>query len=165
MENTKFYFLTVFILMYKSESSADCIDFSKKCQAFCLKQSGGVASRQCWGVPKYRFCKCDDMTVYHVPGYPCEHSTCPEESKTNEPLPTPTSTTPTNGTPLENKKLSCKDFKLKCQQLCLKKSGGVATNQCWGNPKYRYCKCDDQSVHNIPGYTCEHPSCPKEENR
>ena len=84
MKNTKVYFLSVFIFMYISELSADCIDFSNKCQAFCLKQSGGVASRQCWGVPKYRFCKCDDMTEYQIPGYPCEHPSCPAESKTNE---------------------------------------------------------------------------------
>ena len=162
MEKTSVFFLILLIVMCSKGSSANCIDFKKKCQAFCLAQSGGVASNQCWGVPKYRFCKCDDMTVYHVSGYPCEHSSCPDESKNNDPLstqaPTPSTTVAQQG----NKKFGCKDFKLQCQQLCLKKSGGVATNQCWGTPKYRYCKCDDQSVHIIPGYTCDHPTCPTE---
>ena len=119
--------------MYASQSSANCIDFKKKCQTFCLAQSGGVASNQCWGVPKYRFCKCDDMTVYHVPGYPCLHSTCPEESKTSEAEAIQIETTSTTEAVIEDKNLSCKDFKLKCQQLCIKKSGGVVNKLCYAN--------------------------------
>merc|ERR1712038_672158 len=83
MAKIAFYFLILIILMYSKESSADCLDFKKKCQTFCLAKSGGLVSNQCWGNPKYRFCKCDDMTVYHVPGYPCEHSTCPEEASSS----------------------------------------------------------------------------------
>ena len=160
MAKIALYFLIMVILVYTKESSADCLDFKKKCQTFCLAKSGGVASNQCWGNPKYRFCKCDDMSGYHVPGYPCEHSTCPEEAKNEKPLSTQAPSSSSTVSPSGKKKMSCKDFKWKCQQLCLKKSGGVATNQCWGNPKYRYCKCDDQSVHIIPGYTCDHPTCP-----
>ena len=154
--------LAIIVLGYLTGCMADCGDFKKQCQTFCLAKTGGVATNQCWGTPKYRFCKCDDMTVYHVPGYTCDHPSCPEESKGEN---VELSTVP-NPSPLivqqEIKNYGCKDFKMKCQKLCLKKSGGVATNQCWGNPKYRYCKCDDQSVHIIPGYTCDHSTCPKE---
>merc|ERR1719182_567120 len=57
---------------------------------------------------------------------------------------------------------SCNDFKMKCQSTCVAKSGGVSTGQCWGSPTYRFCKCSDASIVVIPGYTCDHPSCPAE---
>jgi hypothetical protein len=57
---------------------------------------------------------------------------------------------------------SCNDFKMKCQTTCIAKSGGVSTGQCWGTPTYRFCKCSDASVVTIPGYTCDHPTCPAE---
>ena len=153
--------LSCFMLLYIRRCEANCIDFKKKCQTFCLAKSGGVATNQCWGVPKYRFCKCDDNTVYQVPGYTCEHSNCPEESKDNTVVPVAIPSPPQTVIKPNDTNYGCKDFKTKCQTLCLKKSGGVATNQCWGTPKYRYCKCDDGSVHTIPGYTCDHSTCPK----
>ena len=151
------------ISFYLNGCTADCGEFKKKCQKFCLDKSGGVATNQCWGVPKYRHCKCGDMSVYHVPGYTCEHPSCPDEAKEENNI-TTTERIPSSTSILQqaDKNFGCTDFKKKCQTLCLKKSGGVATNQCWGNPRYRYCKCDDQSVHVIAGYTCDHPSCPKE---
>ena len=155
------YIFLVFCLMYVSGCLADCGDFKKKCQQYCLAKSGGVATNQCWGSPKYRHCKCDDMTIYHVPGYTCQHPSCPDEAKNNEEFTETQNTNP----PLsiigpDDKQHGCKDFKSKCQTLCLQKSGGVAINQCWGKPTYRYCQCDDQSVHVIPGYSCDHPTCP-----
>ena len=57
---------------------------------------------------------------------------------------------------------SCNDFKMQCQTTCIAKSGGVTTGQCWGTPTYRFCKCSDASVLTIPGYTCDHPTCPAE---
>ena len=55
---------------------------------------------------------------------------------------------------------SCKECKKKCQSYCLAKSGGVALNQCWGTPKYRVCKCSDNTGYKVPGCPCEHPTCP-----
>ena len=86
----------------------------------------------------------------------------------NTPAPTPAYAYPTPVPVLETRAPtpagvsggSCNDFKMKCQTKCIAQSGGVKTNQCWGTPKYRYCKCSDASVHVIPGYTCDHPTCP-----
>ena len=54
----------------------------------------------------------------------------------------------------------CNDFKSKCQTACIAHSNGVSTNQCWGSPRYRLCKCSDATVLTITGYTCDHPTCP-----
>lgn len=40
-------------------------------------------------------------------------------------------------------------------------SGGVATNQCWGTPRYIECKCSDGSTHSFAGCDCENGSCPQ----
>ena len=55
---------------------------------------------------------------------------------------------------------NCGQCKKKCQSHCVSKSGGVALNQCWGTPKYRICKCSDDTRFHVPGCPCEHPSCP-----
>ena len=36
---------------------------------------------QCWGRPLYAYCKAADGTVFLIPGFNCEHSTCPDDAK------------------------------------------------------------------------------------
>ena len=149
-----------FMLLYLRRCEANCTDFKNKCQTFCLAKSGGVATNQCWGVPKYRHCKCSDTTIYFVPGYNCEHPSCPAEAQQALNVKTTTPKQPIISVSQNEKEFGCTDFKKKCQTVCLDKSGGVAINQCWGTPKYRYCKCSDMTVQLIAGYTCDHPTCP-----
>ena len=33
-------------------------------------------------------------------------------------------------------------------------------NNAGGEPLYAYCKASDGKVFHIPGFVCEHPSCP-----
>lgn len=56
----------------------------------------------------------------------------------------------------------CNDFKMKCQSACIAQSNGVATNQCWGSPRFRLCRCSDNGILKLSGYDCEHPTCPDE---
>jgi len=50
--------------------------------------------------------------------------------------------------------------KLQCQNLCNARSGGVATNQGWGTPRYLHCKCSDDYLPTFAGCTCENAACP-----
>ena len=72
-----FRILFLTLVLYIQKSDADCTDFRKQCTEFCLGRSGGVENNQCWGSPKYRYCICSDNYIYFVPGYTCEHPTCP----------------------------------------------------------------------------------------
>jgi hypothetical protein len=57
----------------------------------------------------------------------------------------------------DGSKGSCKS---QCQTLCIERSGGVSTNQCWGSPRYIYCKCSDESTHAFSGCSCMNSQCP-----
>ena len=57
----------------------------------------------------------------------------------------------------EEKPGDCNYFLNKCSELC---NYNVLIAQCWGDPLYAYCKATDGSVFHIPGFTCEHPTCP-----
>ena len=52
----------------------------------------------------------------------------------------------------------CQLFRKMCSALCF---ANVNTDQCWGNPRYTQCDCNDGTVHQLPGYPCEHPDCPR----
>ena len=178
----RFIFLT--LLLYIQKSDADCTDFRKQCTEFCLGRSGGVENNQCWGSPKYRYCICSDNYIYFVPGYTCEHPTCPtavvEDGTTKAPLqrngvganrkpvrrdpPTKTTDFRLNNPNLEFETVpiiteGCQDFRAQCSALC---NTNVENDECWGFPKFRRCECTTGIIHSIPGYPCEHPDCPKE---
>ena len=55
--------------------------FTPECQRKIKAESKEVGIIQCWGQPLYAYCKASDGTVFHIPGYDCEHSTCPNDSK------------------------------------------------------------------------------------
>jgi len=56
----------------------------------------------------------------------------------------------------------CQEFKKQCQDVCINKSVDIWANECWGDPLYVECKCSDESVHKIPGFTCKNSECPPE---
>ena len=164
---------------YTQDCTADCDDFRQQCTKFCLDRVGGVETNQCWGSPAYRYCTCSDNYIYFVPGYTCEHPTCPtanvKDGTTKAPIqrngmgagrkplrrdPSPSVTNPNaehETTPIITE--GCKDFRAKCSALC---NMEVENDQCWGFPKYRQCVCTDGFRPSIPGYPCEHPECPKD---
>merc|ERR1712176_1089875 len=71
-----------------------------------------------------------------------------------EPAPTP-SPASSGGTATQ----TCKD---QCQDMCVARSGGVATNQGWGSPRYIECKCSDGYRCVWPGCECENGGCSDE---
>ena len=58
----------------------------------------------------------------------------------------------------------CKIFKEECKNKCLEVADGVWASECWGKPLYVECKCSDETVFKIPGFTCENSECPVEFN-
>lgn len=54
----------------------------------------------------------------------------------------------------DGSQISCKS---QCSNLC---NNAVATNQCWGTPRYIHCKCTGGEVHDIKGCECENSQCP-----
>ena len=44
-------------------------------------ESKEVEIIQCWGKPLYAYCKATDGTVFNIPGFECEHVTCPDDAK------------------------------------------------------------------------------------
>jgi hypothetical protein len=56
--------------------------------------------------------------------------------------------------------LSFNQCKKKCQTMCVKRSGGVATNQGWGKPRYIHCKCSDGFEQKFAGCECRNGRCP-----
>ena len=55
--------------------------FTPECQRKIKADSKEVGIIQCWGQPLYAYCKATDGTVFHIPGYDCEHSTCSNDTK------------------------------------------------------------------------------------
>lgn len=51
----------------------DCKDFRSQCSAIC---NGDIENDQCWGVPRYRQCKCTTNVIHLIGEYDCEHSDC-----------------------------------------------------------------------------------------
>ena len=48
----------------------DCNYFLNKCSELC---NYNVLIAQCWGDPLYAYCKATDGSVFHIPGFTCEH--------------------------------------------------------------------------------------------
>ena len=63
---------------------------------------------------------------------------------------------------IDNISEDCQEFKKQCQDVCINKSVDIWANECWGDPLYVECKCSDESVHKIPGFTCKNSECPPE---
>ena len=55
--------------------------FTPECQKKIKAESKEIGIIQCWGKPLYAYCKASDGTVFHIPGYDCEHSTCSNDTK------------------------------------------------------------------------------------
>ena len=60
-----------------NEEKPDCNYFLNECSELC---NYNVLIAQCWGDPLYAYCKATDGVVYHIPGFTCEHSTCPPDA-------------------------------------------------------------------------------------
>jgi len=71
-----------------------------------------------------------------------------------QPPTAPATTQPGAIVECDNGEGSCKDM---CSKEC---KNAVATNQCWGTPRYIHCACSDGTMHAFDGCPCEHASCP-----
>ena len=61
--------------------SLDCQGFFfPECQKRIHAESKEVERIECWGKPLYAYCKAMDGHVFHIPGFYCEHSTCPTDA-------------------------------------------------------------------------------------
>jgi len=102
-----------------------------------------------------------------VPTSGATQAATPEPEPEAEPA-TPVPATPAPATPAtggntvapgsvicDNGAGSCKS---QCSHAC---SNAVATNQCWGTPRYIHCKCSDGTTHSIPGCECMNSQCPE----
>ena len=58
---------------------------------------------------------------------------------------------------VQKEKPDCNYFLKKCSELC---NNNVAHAECWGDPLYTYCIATYGKVYHIPGFTCQHSSCP-----
>lgn len=88
------------------------------------------------------------------------------EKPTPEPEPEPPAPTPPPGTPAPptppGQEKPCDNGRGSCKDMCTRKCGrAVATNQCWGKPRYIECKCGDGKHHFFPGCTCKNGGCKK----
>ena len=59
------------------EEKPDCNYFLKKCSELC---NNNVAHAECWGNPLYTLCKATYGKVYYIPGFTCQHSSCPPDA-------------------------------------------------------------------------------------
>ena len=59
------------------EEKPDCNYFLKKCSELC---NNNVAHAECWGDPLYTLCKATYGKVYYIPGFTCQHSSCPPDA-------------------------------------------------------------------------------------
>jgi len=57
----------------------------------------------------------------------------------------------------------CSKFLGQCREAT-KNNQGIAISQCWGKPLYAYCKANDGTTFSIPGYVCQHQTCPSDAN-
>lgn len=156
-----------------------CAACKNQCQDYCNSNHGGVTTSQCWGTPVYNVCKCRNGQSYLFAGCPCENSQCPADpnppapTPTQAPPPTPPAPTPPGPTPpaptptaaptqaptqAPAPTLSCPECHSRCLAHC-NTLGGGADGQCWGTPRYSYCRCSGEYVF-LPGCPCERETCP-----
>jgi len=70
------------ILGSPTNNGQDCQGiFFPECRKRIHGESKEVGLIECWGKPLYAYCKAMDGTVFHIPGFYCEHSTCPTDAK------------------------------------------------------------------------------------
>jgi len=70
------------ILGSPTNNGQDCQGFFfPECRKRIHGESKEVGLIECWGKPLYAYCKAMDGTVFHIPGFYCEHSTCPTDTK------------------------------------------------------------------------------------
>jgi len=74
-------FLILQFLVFSKVHGQDCQQFTPQCQRKIRSASKEISIIQCWGKPLYAYCKATDGTVFPIPGFTCEHSTCPDDSK------------------------------------------------------------------------------------
>jgi len=149
-----------------------CPECHTTCLDYC-NSIGAQADAQCWGSPRYSYCKCSGQYVF-LPGCPCEQSSCPATppspapTPTEAPTPTPPAPTPPAPTPTAaptqaptqapTPTLSCPECHSTCTAHC-NSIGAHPDAQCWGSPRYSFCKCSGQYVF-LPGCPCERDNCP-----
>jgi len=70
------------LLVFSEVYGQDCQGtFFPECQRSIRSASKEIGIIQCWGRPLYAYCKATDGTVFPIPGFNCEHSTCPDDAK------------------------------------------------------------------------------------
>ena len=76
-----------------------------------------------------------------------------------QPTPAPPTPQPTPvPTPAPIATLQCSECQARCTEFC-REQGAAADSQCWGNPRYSYCRCSGSHVF-FPGCPCEASNCP-----
>merc|ERR1712173_49155 len=75
-ELQSFQIILILLMSQSYPAYSDCQGtFTPECQRKIKAESKEVGIIQCWGKPLYAYCKASDGTVFHIPGYDCEHST------------------------------------------------------------------------------------------
>jgi len=76
-------FLILQFLLFSKVHGRDCQGtFTPECQRLLRSNSKQTSIIECWS--NYAYCKATDGTVFHIPGFECEHSTCPADAKEPE---------------------------------------------------------------------------------
>ena len=82
----------------------------------------------------------------------------PTQQPTQAPTPAPPTPQPTPApTTAPIPTLQCSECQARCTEFC-KEQGAAADSQCWGNPRFSYCRCSGTYVF-FPGCPCE-ANCP-----
>jgi len=129
---------------------------AKETNVLVRKNNGGEQFKNCADVSVGSEGSGDSSGSQPAPNPPV---TQPEPEPEPEPA-SPTPATPSAPTPATGA-LQCTGSggcKAKCQARC---NSQLATNQCWGTPRYVHCKCSDGSTHSFPGCDCQNGACPK----
>jgi len=136
-------------------------------QQFCNANMAKYCAEETLVLPFSQLCSCTPAPAAPTPAAATPAAPMPEPE--TEPASTATATGSTTATevaggcPAGSAPDSCKmnQCKLTCQTLCNGQSGGVATNQGWGDPRYIHCKCSDKTEHKFAGCECRNSGCPE----
>jgi len=137
-------------------------------QQFCNANMAKYCAEETLVLPFSQMCSCTPTPAPPTPAAPTPAAPTPAA-----PMPEPeiepastgsaTATEVAGGCPAGSPPDSCNmnECKLTCQTLCIGRSGGVSTNQGWGDPRFIHCKCSDNTEHKFVGCECRNSGCPE----
>lgn len=67
-----------------------CSECIQNCRDYCGDFGGGYGNAECWGSPRYSFCKCREGEAFLLDGCPCERDNCPSATTPAPSTPAPT---------------------------------------------------------------------------